>query len=132
MGIYRGIPDAAMGMPLSSLDSTTSVQVDDLPDAVQQQINEGLVVTNQEAARTTVERYRRQIDEEKTRAAEAAEATQSSPNVQQSGDASAAANAETGDATPAAAAQTGEQAANEAEQEAVAQAASSTVDGRDE
>lgn len=127
VGIYRGIPDTFMGIPLSSLDGTTSVEVDDLPDAIQQQIDDGLVVASQEAARTTVERYRSQIDEEKTRAAKAAAATQNSAGANQRGDASAAANAETGDATPSAAAQTGEQAANNAEQEAVSRATSSSV-----
>ena len=127
VGIYQGIPDTFMGIPLSSLDGTTSVEVNDLPDAIQQQIDDGLVVASQEAARTTVERYRSQIDEEKTRAAEAAAATQNSAGANQRGDASAAANAETGDATPSAAAETGEQAANNAEQEAVSQVTLSSV-----
>ncbi|MDO4536574.1 MAG: Stp1/IreP family PP2C-type Ser/Thr phosphatase [Coriobacteriales bacterium] len=83
VGIYRGISDEFLGIPLGQLVETSSVQVIDLPEAVQHQLDDGISVTNEEDARHTVERYRDQIDSDKTHAAQVAQATQNAANVKQ-------------------------------------------------
>lgn len=83
VGIYRGINDSLVGMPLFELNETTSVSVSDLPEAIQRQLDEGIVVANASEARATVERYRDQIDTDKTRAAQAAKAAKDAAGAQQ-------------------------------------------------
>ena len=69
VGIYSGINVTVFGHPLYTLEETTSVQVSDLPAAVQESIREGLNVDSEQDARDTVESYRDQIDADKTSAA---------------------------------------------------------------
>ena len=61
-----------MGIPLYHLSDTTSVEVKDLPTAIQQDLANGLRVDSESDARTTIESYRDQIDAEKSAAAIAA------------------------------------------------------------
>lgn len=75
VGIYRGVNGEFMGMELSHLAESSSVAVDDLPEAVQHQIADGIHVGSIEEARDTVESYRDQIDAEKEQAAQVAEDT---------------------------------------------------------
>lgn len=134
VGIYRGIADDFFGLPLSELVETTSVEVTDLPQTIQRQLDTGISVANKEEARLTVERYRDQIDADKTRAAEAAKAAQNSAGANQRSNDKSDENesedttgVETGDATPSAAAANGEQAASNAEAQALAGATSSSA-----
>lgn len=122
VGIYRGTNDEVLGLPLSTLIETSSVQVKDLPETTQHQLDEGIHVSDEEEAKSTVERYRDQIDADKTKAAEAAAETESSANTSQQDDAdtSDVPEAESGDATPAEAAATAQQQQEQAEAAATA------------
>ena len=104
VGIYQGINDEFAGMPLYTLVEPTTVQIKDLPDAVQTQLERGIPVSSEAEAHAVVESYRDQIDAEKTRAAEKAEeaksdggdptgATVTDPNEAPEGEAAAGANA---------------------------------------
>ena len=74
LGIYQGVNGEFLGFELSELVETTSVQVKDLPQAVQTQVEAGIQFASEAEARAAVEAYRDQIDADKVRAAEAAEA----------------------------------------------------------
>ncbi len=74
VAIYQGVSDEILGVPLHHIAETTSVSVRDLPEAIQHQLDDGINVTSEDEARITIERYRDQIDEDKTRAAAAAAA----------------------------------------------------------
>jgi len=95
--IYQGINAKFLGLPLSHLSSTTSITVTDLPAMVQESLERGLRVDSEAEARTVVENYRDQINEEKSAAAvaanRAANGTQTSPanpaEPQDTGDAAA-------------------------------------------
>ncbi len=104
VGIYQGINGEFAGMPLYTLVEPTTVQIKDLPDAVQTQLERGIPVSTEAEAHAIVESYRDQIDAEKTRAAEKAEeaksdggdptgATVTDPNEAPEGEAAAGANA---------------------------------------
>ncbi|MBO7675745.1 MAG: Stp1/IreP family PP2C-type Ser/Thr phosphatase [Atopobiaceae bacterium] len=121
VGIYRGVGDSVLGFPLNELVETTSVGVKDLPEAIQHQLDEGISVANEEEARYTIDRYRDQIDADKTRAAETAKAANSSQGASQEGDALEGSDSETGDSTPEQAAGVGMRAQIDAEEEAAAQ-----------
>ncbi|MEE0027346.1 MAG: hypothetical protein U0J70_07140, partial [Atopobiaceae bacterium] len=100
---------------------TTSVEVKDLPEAIQHQLNDGISVSNEEEARYTIDRYRDQIDADKTRAAATAQAASSSQGASQEGHVLEGSDSETGDAIPEQAAGVGMQAQIAAEEEAAAQ-----------
>ena len=72
VGIYHGVNGSFLGIPLSHLDETTSVQTKDLPTSVQESLAQGLTVSSEGEARSTVENYRDQIDADKSAAAVAA------------------------------------------------------------
>lgn len=116
VGIYRGVSDSFLGIPMHELVETTSVSVLDLPEVVQHQLDEGIAMANEEEAHRTIESYRKQIDSDKTRAAEAAKATQESAGAQQQSP-TPEAKSEKGEAektTPTAAEQTTQQPAQDA------------------
>ena len=75
VGIYRGIPGEVFGIPLSNLEGTSSVQVNDLPDVVRKSLRDGVPVASEAEAHATVESYRDQINAQKTAAAGTAEKT---------------------------------------------------------
>lgn len=132
VGVFRGINDELFGMPLYDLVESSSVKVSDLPVAVQQQLDSGIGVANHDEAVQTVERYRDQIDTDKTRAAQAAEAAKGSAGANQRTDNPDPANkptpsAESADSTPSEAAATGQQAAERATESARAEANAGTV-----
>ena len=66
VGIYQGINDEFAGMPLYTLVEPTTVQIKDLPDAVQTQLERGIPVSTEAEAHAIVESYRDQIDADKT------------------------------------------------------------------
>ncbi len=132
VGVFRGINDELFGMPLYELVESSSVKVSDLPVAVQQQLDSGIGVANRDEAVQTVERYRDQIDTDKTRAAQAAEAAKGSAGANQRVDNPDPANkpapsAESADSAPSEAAVTGQQAAERATESARAEANAGTV-----
>ncbi len=69
VGIYSGVNQSVFGMHLGHLVDTSSVQVSDLPAAIQQSLKKGVAVDSEQAALDTVESYRDQIDTDKTDAA---------------------------------------------------------------
>lgn len=101
VGIYHGIKGSLFSLKLSSLTESTSINVSDLPDSTQKMLSEGIRVSSEEEARTTVESYRSQIDAEKTKAAETAETAQAATAAQ-----SAASEQATSQAATSAAAST--------------------------
>lgn len=79
VSVYRGVPDDFMGMQLSSLDHTTTVEVDKLQPGVANRIKEGMRVTSIEEANDLIKGYELEI----ARAdAEAARAALSNPTAQ--------------------------------------------------
>ena len=109
VGIYRGVNGSLFGLPLTHLESTSAVEVQYLPDAVQHQLDEGVGVPSEEAANSTVEQYRDQITAAQDKAALAATEAQNSASNEQAEQAGSSAPAETGEAAPEQAAQTAEQ-----------------------
>ena len=69
VGIYSGVNQSVFGVHLGHLVDTSSVQVSDLPAAIQQSLKKGVAVDSEQAALDTVESYRDQIDMDKTDAA---------------------------------------------------------------
>ncbi len=132
VGVFRGINDELFGMPLYEMVESSSVKVSDLPVAVQQQLDTGIGVADRDEAVQTVERYRDQIDADKTRAAQAAEAAKGSAGANQRTNNPDPANkpapsAESADSAPSEAAATGQQAAERATESARAEANAGTV-----
>ena len=78
MGIYQGMEGDFLGVPLSHLVEETDVPVASLPEAVQSRLSEGISVESEDKARTTVEDYRRQIQEAADQAKETADTLKSS------------------------------------------------------
>lgn len=97
VGIYQGITGSFMGIPLSHLEETTSVQISDLPDATQQSLVGGLRMGSEEEAKRTVESYRDQIDTDKSSAAVTADRTTTSSNTDTADSSSSATKQNGGD-----------------------------------
>ena len=131
VGLYHGFKIEVFNQRLYTLAESSAVEVSDLSQALQNQLEKGISVNSQEEGHATIERYRDQIDANKTKAAEAAAATKSAsganqkqqgkPDDEDEDEEEDVVENETGDATPNKAAQTGKQAADEAEAAALAQ-----------
>ena len=84
VAIYHGVNASILGHDLYALSETSSVQVKDLPDAVQQSLRDGIVVSNQNEAKSTVESYREQIAADRAHAQQVADrstaGTETSPD----------------------------------------------------
>lgn len=76
VGLYRGVKGSFLGISMSELVDTSTVEVAELPVSVQDQLEEGIRVDNEEAGREAIDSYHRQIDADKTHAAEIAETAQ--------------------------------------------------------
>lgn len=81
VGIYQGINSELLGMRLSSLVGSTSVQTSDLPDSVQASLRSGLRVESEAEAEATVNSYRDQIDQSKSNAAITADRSQTGTDI---------------------------------------------------
>ena len=77
VGIYQGIYASVLGIPLGNLVETSAVAVADLPDSVQNQLEQGIRVANEQAGRDTLDAYRAQIDADKSAAASVADEAKS-------------------------------------------------------
>lgn len=73
VAIYHGVNASLLGNNLYALSKTTSIQLTDLPDAVQQSLREGVVVGSQEEAEAAVASYREQIETDRERAQQMAD-----------------------------------------------------------
>lgn len=61
VAVYRGLQDELFGMPLSSLDRVTDVEVDKLSPSVAQRINNGISVGSMAEANELIESYQEDI-----------------------------------------------------------------------
>ena len=73
VAIYRGIQGDILGIPLNELVGTSAVSITDLPASVQDQLEAGIRVQNEQAALDTINSYRDQIYEEQEKAAQIAQ-----------------------------------------------------------
>ena len=73
VGLYRGVNASFLGIPMSELVGTSSVEVAELPVSLQDQLEGGIRVSNEAAGREAIDSYHKQIDEDKSHAAEVAE-----------------------------------------------------------
>lgn len=67
VAVYRGIPGKPLGLKLHWLESTTSIELSDLPEDTQNRLKAGIQQTGIDDAQDTISKYRHQIDEEQTR-----------------------------------------------------------------
>lgn len=72
VSVYRGVPDEFMGMKLSELDRTTTVEVDKLQPGVANRIKEGMRVSSLEEANSLISDYEAEIARAEAEAARAA------------------------------------------------------------
>lgn len=89
VGLYRGVQGELLGMSLSELVGTSTVEVTDLPVALQDQLESGIRVNNEEEGRAAIDSYHEQIDADRDRAAQIAETARSESGAGSSGDAAA-------------------------------------------
>ena len=73
VAIYQGVPSKIAGVPLSNLIDTTTIEVKNLPQFVQDKLALGIRVKDETEARETVEDYREQINDADTKAAKRAD-----------------------------------------------------------
>lgn len=73
VAIYQGVPSKIAGIPLSNLIDTTTIEVKNLPQSVQDKLALGIRVKDETEARKTVEDYREQINDADTKAAKRAD-----------------------------------------------------------
>lgn len=66
VSVYRGINDTFLGIPLSSLERTTTINVDDLQPGVANRIKEGMSVGGIDEANRLIESYQQEIEREHT------------------------------------------------------------------
>ena len=77
VAIYQGVEGNFLGISFSTLEETTTVRVQDLPEATQVSLQNGIEVASLADAQATIRSYRDQITSEKERTAEVANSTQS-------------------------------------------------------
>ena len=73
VAIYQGVPSKIAGVPLSNLIDTTTIEVKNLPQSVQDKLALGIRGKDETEARETVEDYREQINDADTKAAKRAD-----------------------------------------------------------
>lgn len=73
VAIYQGVPSKIAGVPLSNLIDTTTIEVKNLPQSVQDKLALGIRVKDETEARETVEDYREQINDADIKAAKRAD-----------------------------------------------------------
>lgn len=66
VSVYRGINDNLFGIPLSSLERTTDIAVDDLQPGVANRIKEGMSVGGLDEANRLIESYQQDITRQNT------------------------------------------------------------------
>lgn len=78
VAIYTGVPGSFMGLTLNRLEDESTVRLDDLPEDTRSRLAEGIPQDGMDAAIETISKYRKQIYEEQTRAAQSASNVRSS------------------------------------------------------
>lgn len=66
VSVYRGINDNLFGIPLSSLERTTTINVDDLQPGVANRIKEGMSVSGVDEANRLIQSYEEEIERQRT------------------------------------------------------------------
>lgn len=66
VSVYRGINDNLFGIPLSSLERTTTINVDDLQPGVANRIKEGMSVGGVDEANRLIQSYEEEIERQRT------------------------------------------------------------------
>ena len=66
VSVYRGINDNLFGIPLSSLERTTTINVDDLQPGVANRIKEGMSVGGIDEANRLIQSYEEEIERQRT------------------------------------------------------------------
>lgn len=79
VSVYRGTPDDFMGIKLSTLDHTTSVDVDKLQPGVANRIKEGMSVSSIDEANSLIAGYEEEIARGEAEAQQAQAATTAQP-----------------------------------------------------
>lgn len=87
VAVYRGVPGTHFGIELSRLEDETTVKVADLPDDTQHRLAEGIPQNSLDAAQETVSKYRKQIYEKQSKAAQTAAEAKSGQTDAAAGDA---------------------------------------------
>ena len=72
VAIYTGVPGNVMGLDLHWLKDESTVRLADLPEDTQSRLTGGIPQDSMDAAIETISKYRKQIYEEQTRAAQSA------------------------------------------------------------
>ena len=75
VAIYHGVNASLLGHDLYALSETTTVRVEDLPEATRNSLRDGLVMGSEQEARATVESYRTQIEADHAQAQQLADRT---------------------------------------------------------
>lgn len=82
VAVYRGLQDEFLGMPLSSLDRVTDVEVAKLSPAVAQRINNGISVGSMTEANDLISSYEEEIAREEAATAQSENAQNAAANAQ--------------------------------------------------
>lgn len=83
VAIYHGVNASILGHDLYALSETSSVQVKDLPDAMQQSLRDGIIVDSEAEAQATVKSYHDQIETDKVHAQQIADKSTSGTQTSQ-------------------------------------------------
>ena len=75
VAIYHGVNASLFDHDLYALAETTTVRIEDLPEATRNSLRSGLVVANVDEAHATVESYRTQIEADRAQAQQLADRT---------------------------------------------------------
>ena len=78
VAIYRGVPGDFMGLDLHWLEDESTVRLSDLPEDTQGRLADGIPQNSMDAAIETISKYRKQIYEKQTRAAQSASSVRAS------------------------------------------------------
>lgn len=81
VAIYHGVNASLLGHELYALSQTTTVHLQDLPQATQANLENGIVVSSEREAQATVDSYRDQIEANRSHAQEVADKSTSGTNT---------------------------------------------------
>ena len=72
VAVYTGVPHSFLGLELHWLQDKSTVEIEDLPEDTQGRLRDGIPQDSVDQANETISKYRKQIYEEQTKAAESA------------------------------------------------------------
>ena len=86
VAVYQGIEGDLLGLPLSNLNYVSEVELEDLPESLQNQLAEGIPVASQNEALATLDSYRQQIAADQAEKGETASAVGDTPDTTPTGE----------------------------------------------